>query len=445
MQKKDMELEGTLRAFSLPDILQFLSMGKMTGILSIWREGYSIDLTIQEGKIINSSSLDRSRKLGQMLIYRGFVKRSDLQDVLIAQKGVDRGKMLGQILIERDLITKNTLREALKLQLEEEIWELFSWKDGQFKFEHRTDIDTSDVMVEIEIEPLLIEGSRRLDEWSKISSNIDSDHIILTVVKGIDPFKDELSLSESEWQVLSYVNGFYDVGSIVNRSGLGKFETFRILNNYMNAGLIITKPEQQVNAEFFGENVEEEGETLKGLLFSARSESVASPSRKGFSLFSRPKQQKETRTIQMDFHSPLGSVAFFVNSFFESLLGTEDFVISPEEDSRILGLMWLDVLMRYPKADMIRLMSGRVNVKPFESIIQWEKGITRVINECFEESLESLGKLCCQIYEIAVERMGERATAKMASGILSDYTASIRYKHDPDFELRSWIQDLLML
>ena len=106
MQRKEMELEGTLRAFSLPDILQFLSMGKMTGILSIWREGYSIDLTIREGKVVNSSSLDRPRKLGQMLVYRGFIRRYDLNEVLNAQQGVDRGKLLGQILIERELISK---------------------------------------------------------------------------------------------------------------------------------------------------------------------------------------------------------------------------------------------------------------------------------------------------------------------------------------------------
>ena len=129
MQRKDMELEGALRAFTLPDILQFLAMQKLTGILSIWREEYSINLIIKEGKVVNSSTLDRPRKLGEMLVYRGFMKRVDLLDVLNAQKGLDRGKLLGQILIERELISNNTLKEVLKLQLEEEIWELFSWKD----------------------------------------------------------------------------------------------------------------------------------------------------------------------------------------------------------------------------------------------------------------------------------------------------------------------------
>ena len=171
MEKKEMELEGTLRAFSLPDILQFLSMGKMSGTLSVWREGYSIDLAIKDGKIVNSSTLNRPRKLGQMLVYRGFIKRGDLEEALFDQRGVERGKMLGQILVERELITKKTLKEALKLQLEEQIWELFFWKDGNFKFEHSTQPQQSDVLVEIDIEPLLIEGSRRLDEWGKIVKN----------------------------------------------------------------------------------------------------------------------------------------------------------------------------------------------------------------------------------------------------------------------------------
>ena len=453
MQEKNMELEGTLRAFSLPDILQFLSMGKMTGVLSIWREGYSIDLIIKEGRIVNSSALDRPRKLGQMLVYRGFVKRLDLHEVLSAQKGVDRGKLLGQILIERELITKKTLKEALKLQLEEEIWELFSWQEGQFKFEHRKDIDTSNIMVEIDIEPLLIEGSRRQDEWSKIIKNIPNDNIILTV----KPFQDqlgenELTLSENEWAVLSIVNGFFDVGSIIDRTGLGKFETYRILNTFMTANLIEAKSKERIGDMITRDSIPSTGERSLSNMRPKDSSSSMEASfsgrsgRKGLgSFFSRNKQTRENPPIQLDFISPLGAVAFFINSLYESLMGVEGFLVNDLEDNEMIPLSWRELLMHYPKADLICISNRRINVKPLEMVIQWEEDISKHIQECYEDSFAALAQLTSILYQKAMERLGDKNATRLTSTVLTDFGANIRFRHTRDFEFRSWIQDLLKI
>jgi len=450
MQRKDMELEGALRAFTLPDILQFLSMQKLTGILIIWREGYTIELIIKEGKVVNSSTLDRPRKLGEMLVYRGFMKRVDLLDVLNAQKGLDRGKLLGQILIERELVSNNTLKEVLKLQLEEEIWELFSWKDGEFKFEHRKDIDTSNILVEIDIEPLLIEGSRRQDEWAKIIRNVPNDTIVLTVQPLPESFESELSLSENEWVVLSLVNGFFDVASIVDRTGLGKFETYRILNTFITADLVKTKPLDKVEKDLMRDSAP------TGIVRSLRNvrptdaaghegSLYASSPRKGLgSLFSRGKQSREMTSIQLDFISPLGAIGFYVNSLYESLITSEGFS-PPKEEGSLLCSMWRKLLMHYPMADMVCISNGRINVKPLEMIIQWENDISKVLQECFDDSFAALTQLTQYLYQMAVERLGDKSATRIASGILSDFVANIRYKHSRNYELRSWVQEILKI
>lgn len=444
-----------MRAFSLPDILQFLSMGKMTGVLSIWRDAYNISLTIKDGRIVNSSVLDRSRKLGEMLVYRGLIKRRDLQDVLHAQQGLDRGKLLGQILVERELISRNTLRDALKLQLQEEIWELFFWQDGQFKFEQRGDIDVTNMVVEIDIEPLMIEGSRRQDEWIKISQNLTDDSIVLTCVNLENPMDNEVTLSKDEWNVLGLVNGFYEVNSIVDRSGLGKFETYRILNSFLTAGLIISKPHRKIEEEFFSPPLGGETgiATLKSLKTTDSPASDAPPGsaqpKKGFSsLFSRPKpviREAPTTTIQLDFISPLGAAAFFVNSFYESLMATEGFVRSPEDDNILLAFNWRNLLMRHPRADLVRITNGRINARPLENIIQIQEGITKIISECYDETLVTLNELIVCIHQIALERLGDKTLSRVANGALSEFGANIRFKHDERFDFRTWVQDLIKI
>lgn len=105
-----MELEGSLKAFSLPEVLQFLSMQKMSGHLHLDQPTYSIVLTIKGGRIVNSSTLQRSRKLGEMLVQRSLLKRRDLEEVLSVQKTIENDRRLGELLVERGLITEPDLR-----------------------------------------------------------------------------------------------------------------------------------------------------------------------------------------------------------------------------------------------------------------------------------------------------------------------------------------------
>ncbi len=445
-----MELEGTLRAFSLPDVLQFLSMGKMTGTLNVWQEGYNIDLIIKDGKIVNSSTLDRPRKLGQMLVYRGFIKRSDLEEALGAQKGVERGKMLGEILIERDLITKKTLKDALKLQLEEQIWELFFWRDGNFKFEHSKTSGTSEILIEIDIESLLIEGSRRLDEWAKIAKNIPRDDVVLTARKPEDFLMGELTLSESEWYVLSFVNGLYDVGSIIDRSGLGKFETYRILNSFLTPDLVEVKPAGAIEAAITCKAATGGAiASLKSLnppgTLSTEGTKAARPAHRGLgSLFYKNKPTKDLPAIQLDFVSPVGALAFFVNSLYETLITADGFA-SDKAETDLLSTLWRQILMQYPKADLICVTRDRLNVRAIEAIIEAENGITNIIHDCFEDSLEAIVTLTSHLHQRAVEQLGEKSASRMASGILADFGANIHFKHKEAFELRSWARDLLKI
>src|SRR5690606_29398230 len=131
----------------------------------------------------------RRRRIGDLLVNRGLLKRSELSRLLTVQRTVESDKRLGQILVERDIISEDTIRETLRLQLEEEIWNLFAWKDGEFFFENVPSNQLGDEIVTIEIEPLILEGTRRNDEWQKIVAIIPNDRLILSVTTVGDDFE----------------------------------------------------------------------------------------------------------------------------------------------------------------------------------------------------------------------------------------------------------------
>jgi hypothetical protein len=150
---KTMELEGALGTFQLPDVLRFLAMGHMTGALTLGSDLRTVELSIKEGRLVGTASPDRHLKVGQILVYSGQVGRKDLEEILEAQRADHGDRMIGEWLVERKLATLDQVRHALGLQMEEEIWDLLSWSEGSFKFEHGASEAMGRALVTLDLEP----------------------------------------------------------------------------------------------------------------------------------------------------------------------------------------------------------------------------------------------------------------------------------------------------
>ena len=74
-------LEGSLSSFNLFEILQFLRLGAMTGVLTVEREDEQIQLMVRDGKIVNSSIFTHRQRLGELLLVRGIVTRRELDEM----------------------------------------------------------------------------------------------------------------------------------------------------------------------------------------------------------------------------------------------------------------------------------------------------------------------------------------------------------------------------
>jgi hypothetical protein len=435
-----MELEGILRATSLPELLQFLSTGKKTGILTVRNEDRTISLMINEGKIINSSSAERPRKLGEMLVNRGFLRRSELEKALAMQKSQGAEKLIGEILVEENLISPDILKDTVRLQLEEEIWELFAWKEGTFQFRYQKDKHFSNITVELDVEPFLLEGSRRLDEWSKISRNIDNENLVVSVnTLSVEDFEREYTLSESEWKVLSLINGFYNVGSLVMRSGLSKFETFRILNSFLVAGLIsIHEPSDIIQNDMntIEEEMVESAEELQEDVTQRPANKFA------LKLPFRKTAIQEKRLSPLSFISPIGCIANFINALFYRLSQERDFP-SSDDDDKLVSMLWHETLMNYPLADIIKASDNHLIPDDMEYLIE-ELGIdNEILFSCYEESTAALKDLYENICSIITLRLGDKKTQNIINSLLEETEKRLTIKNDTNFSLSNFVKSTL--
>lgn len=440
-----MELEGTLRATNLPELLQFLSTGKKTGILTFKSGDKQTSLMIHEGRIVNSSNLARPRRMGEMLVNRGFLRRTELEGALAQQKSTKSDKLLGEILLENSLVSTEILKDVIRLQLEEEIWSLFSWKEGTFQFRYSKDKHFSNVLIELDVEPFLLEGSRRLDEWSKIAKNIESENMVISVNKiNVEDFEREITLSETEWQVLSLINGYYNVGSLVTRSGLSKFETFRILNSFLVAGLIQIKEDHDISIPFTSiQGVKQESDDELGVDKDKNLKNQIRGVRRLFQKRSVRKAPIEEKPIEkLNFFSPAGVVAYFINTLFQKLEYETEFIVT-ESDKELVKMLWHEILMEYPRADIIYACNNSLDVRDLEFFIDSVGIDNNIVYSCYEESMAALKHLCDNAIKIISLRLGERAAQRLISSVTDDLKRQITIDYSKNFDFSEFTHELI--
>ncbi len=447
-----MELEGKLNpTLSLPEILQFLSMGKLTGTLTVQHGNYCVRLHLRRGKLVNSSSLGRPRKLGQMLVNQGLVPRHDVEEALRYQRSLPNSPPLGQILIERGLITRDQLRQAIRLQLEEEMWDLFSLQEGSFKFDYGDENSVGEVLVELDVEPLIIEGTRRLDEWVRIVRNIPGDHAI-PVLRPLatEDAREEMQLSDSEWKVLSLINGVANVGSIAARSGIGKFETYRVLNSFLASGYItIRLPDDQdriteTYAPFeLDAVVPQEDPDLD------HPESTGSTSARILAMFVRrkaaeergelPPQPREPATIR-EFPTPVEFVTELVNELVAALCEQHEFY-QGQRDDKLIERLWQTVVMAFPKADLLQASGNKLDAGQFTRFAQ-VVGTKGPFETILNDTLEALARLLKLLFVIAAERMGTRAARKFFTEFCRDFRQRSTIRDSGEFYFQEYAEKI---
>lgn len=260
-----MAIKGSLREASLPDVLQLLSMGKKTGCLSVTHRNNFGYIYFDKGRISYASIVNRRDRIGDILVKAGSITMDQLQGAIDAQ-GKQREKRVGDLLVDLGYITRDALHEHVRVQIEEAVYLLFTWNEGTFNFEAEVHPERQDLLVSINPESLLLEGARRVDEWSLIEKKIPSFDMVFDA-DWRKLASSDLPLTMEQQTVLQHVDGRRDVTAIIESSGLVEFEVGKALYGLVTAGLVHrVGRKSRMNLEAIPEGKTEEHRNL-GLAF----------------------------------------------------------------------------------------------------------------------------------------------------------------------------------
>ena len=156
-----MDLEGSLSVFEPVSVFQMMNIAQVTGELTIDNGQNAARIYFYGGDLVFAEISERSVKLGEFLVQRGIITQKKLDSVLVRDR---KGKRIGNLLVERGILDKASLFSALEEQVKEVIYEVVRWNKGVFQFESGKTAPNREIVINIPLDHLMLEGVKRMDE-----------------------------------------------------------------------------------------------------------------------------------------------------------------------------------------------------------------------------------------------------------------------------------------
>lgn len=226
-----MAIEGPLKELGIHDVFQLLDLSRKSGVLRITsrlRRNRG-RVYFDAGQVIYAEIESNPYPLGELLLRAGKITEADLHQAREMQQRGDR-RRLGEILVEIGAVSAADLEKQLRRQIEEVVFELMSWQEGYFSFaEGPVDELPAEAVARVPTEALLMEGARRIDEWSRIESRVPHLGVVPVFAPLDDGEAGALDLLPLEWEVLGAIDGERSVREIAELLGQPEFEVAKIV------------------------------------------------------------------------------------------------------------------------------------------------------------------------------------------------------------------------
>ena len=179
-----MAIRGSLNEASLPDVLQLLAMGNKTGTLTLVVPGSGGTICFEAGRICFASVTGRATGT------------------------------------------------------EDSVFVMFKWNDGTFSFEPGINLPGGTKPLSLDPQELLLEGARRVDEWSLIEKKLPSFEAVFTLDRQ-QLLKNRIELTDEQQRLLPLIDGFRDVNELMRVAKMGEFDVGKALFGLMSGGFLI--------------------------------------------------------------------------------------------------------------------------------------------------------------------------------------------------------------
>ncbi|MGE5252281.1 MAG: DUF4388 domain-containing protein [Bacteroidota bacterium] len=238
-----MALRGNLRDFTITQLLNLINLASKTGTLIVDGPNEQAQIAFRDGKLAYARIGQEDGRLA--LVLHRANKLTANQYRAISERGAQMSdKELGLLLINAGYVTQDDILSNLQGYFTGIIRRLFTWVEGIFRFEAGMPPPDDRINVRLDLENIIIEGSRQLREWEQLQDEIPSLDMAL---KFTDRPLTHVNLNVAEWRVVKFISPKNTMKQIARANRLSELEIRRIVYGLLQAGLVeIVRPEGMV-------------------------------------------------------------------------------------------------------------------------------------------------------------------------------------------------------
>jgi DNA-binding response OmpR family regulator len=234
-------LRGDLRVVPLAEVLQLLDVQEQSGVLTVERSGARVDIYFRRGRVDQAVAIGVPDEflLGRFVLDAELMQRGDFEAFLESRQQT-QARLIGQQLVKLGYLADQDLKSCLTRQSSELIYEILRWRHGRFRFAAGVELPPSviDAALGLDVEAVLMEGYRRVDEWHLIERAIDNFDVVFLRNEDSVAQMGRGRLTREELAVLELVNGKNTVKDIVRKSRMGSFEVSKMLYRLLSIKLV---------------------------------------------------------------------------------------------------------------------------------------------------------------------------------------------------------------
>lgn len=246
-----MALEGDLRIFRLPDILQVISQQQKTGILTVQGDQDILAVSFLRGDVVSADALNQNfeRGLGEVLASQGLVRPEQFAEMFEEQR--NSGQRLADFLVGRGVLTRGQLLEALRQLTYSLLLQVLRWRQGEFKFYSGDEVSFEDGIVPLPVAEVLMRSLGDLMGEGTLSGTLPHGFVAYERTTSARPIRvigrdgtppaepgEEVWVSADEQILLERLDGERTAEAIGRATGLGEYKTLFGLFRLLQAGLV---------------------------------------------------------------------------------------------------------------------------------------------------------------------------------------------------------------
>ena len=232
-----MALKGNLRDFTFSQLLNLINLAAKTGTLVIEGSGDIARVFFREGKLSYAQIGAEDSGLAAILQRTNRISTSQYR-ILAERARMMSDKELGLLLINAGYLSQQDILDSLTQYIVDVVRQLFTWAEGFFHFEPDEVSPNGKIPVRIDLENLIIEGTRQLQEWEALQEEIPSLDMALKFTERPGANISNMNLNVEEWRVVSYVNPQNTIRQIAQATHLSDLEIRRVVYSLLQAGLV---------------------------------------------------------------------------------------------------------------------------------------------------------------------------------------------------------------